>query len=366
MSEKVKRIILCSIPMSICNFRCPYCYLAQRESSFEGKQIQSTHDSKFIKKAFSKKRLGGSCYFNLCADGETMLVKNINMYVKSILEAGHYVEIVSNMTITNVIHDLIESLSSSLLAKLSFKCSFHYLELKNKNLLETYADNINFVRSKGASITIEMVGADIYIPYIQEIKEYSIKNFGALPHITIARDDRNNRTFLTSLSHEEYLQTWNNFNSNFFKFKSSIFDKKRKEFCYAGMWSLKVNLVTGIASQCYMSNVYQDIYSDLDKPIKWVPICRCKDYHCYNGHSLLSVGLIPSLNTPKYGSELRNRLDSNTGQNWYNDTALSFYDSKLIESNKKIRFFAKTKFRIINYAYSLLNRCNKTKKNRKK
>ncbi|UKI29233.1 MAG: hypothetical protein L6V78_02650 [Clostridium sp.] len=46
----------------------------------------------------------------------------------------------------------------------------------------------------GISFTVELAAADDYIPYQEEIMDLSIKEFGALPHITILRDDRKRRT----------------------------------------------------------------------------------------------------------------------------------------------------------------------------
>ena len=342
--------------MSICNFRCKYCYLAQRDVSFQGEQIVWKYSPDFIRKAYSKDRLGGECYFNLCADGETLLVKDFDKYVRVLLEEGHLVEIVTNGTITPVIDKLL-SFERSLLTKMTFKCSFHYLELKEKKLLDAFAKNLNNIWNAGASATVEMVASDIYLPYLDEIKEYSLKNFGALPHITIPRNDRKDKEVFSELSLQKFYETWDAFNSKFFEFKKDLYNVKRKEFCYSGCWSLHVDFSTGLSFQCYRSDISFNIYDDITKPIPWTPIGACKQQYCYNGHSLLAVGLIPSLKTPKYGSDIRNRYNSNTGKNWYNDEALAFLDSKLSESNEELSSFQKrriiftTKFRRSYYRF---------------
>ena len=57
--NKIKRLVLCRIPMSICNFRCRYCYLAQRDESYQGKQADFKYSPEYVAKAFSIERLGG-------------------------------------------------------------------------------------------------------------------------------------------------------------------------------------------------------------------------------------------------------------------------------------------------------------------
>ncbi len=346
--EKIKRAIYCAIRMSVCNFRCDYCYLAQRPSSFEGRQVNWRYPPEHIQRAFSRERLGGICYFNLCADGETLLVKDLERYVKAILAEGHFVEIITNLSIEQRLDALLGFLTSDELSRVSFKCSLHYLELKKRGLLHAFAANVQRVWESGASASVEIVGSDIYLPYIDEIKEYCLSNFGNYPHVTIARDDNDGRRLLTSLSPKEYYEVWGSFSSPFFDYKKTIFGVRRKEFCYAGMWSLYVDLETGESSQCYISNYSQNIFADVEKPIVWKPICRCRDSHCYNGHSFICVGLIPELTAPKYGSDMRNRYNAIAKKNWYNDRALSFYDTKMNETNPELNPIRKLGYRINN------------------
>ena len=48
-------------------------------------------------------RIGGVAYGNFTADGETLLVKDIDLYVKAFVEHGHYAEVVTNLTVTKVV-----------------------------------------------------------------------------------------------------------------------------------------------------------------------------------------------------------------------------------------------------------------------
>lgn len=337
--DKIKRIILLRVPMSICNFKCNYCYLAQRDVSFENKQAEYKYSCEEVRKALSKKRLGGPCYINICADGETLLAKNIVDYIYQLALEGHYIEIVTNLSATPVINEII-SWDKEILNHISFKCSFHFLELKRLGLLEVFSKNVNSIWNAGGSATIEITPSDELIPYINEVMEFSYANFGALPHLTIARDDNNQKAYLTSLNEEEYNNVWSQFDSDFWKFKKEIFGVKRKEYCYAGKWSLYVDLCTGETIQCYCSEFTQNIFEHPEKPIKFVAIGKCSDDHCYNGHALLTLGVIPGFTSYKYG-DIRDRKTT-SGKHWLSQSVLDFFNSTLEESNKTSNALTKT------------------------
>ena len=114
----------------------------------------------------------------------------------------------------------------------------------------------------------------------------------------------------------------------------SIFGQKRNEFCYAGAWSLRINLATGDAQQCYCSYISQNVFKDLTKPIIFKPIGNnCQMLHCYNGHAFLVLGTIPELPAPTYG-EIRNR-QCEDGSEWLQPAMKSFMNTKLYESNEE-------------------------------
>lgn len=50
--------------MSICNFKCSYCYLAQRDDHYQGILPEMKYTPEQVKKALSVKRLGGVCFLN--------------------------------------------------------------------------------------------------------------------------------------------------------------------------------------------------------------------------------------------------------------------------------------------------------------
>lgn len=330
----MKRMILCVFPMSICNFRCSYCYLSHRTEAYQGKQANLKYSPELVGKAFSKERLGGQCYFNFCADGETLLQNEIEKYIFEIARQGHFIEVVTNLTITPVINRILKW-DKEILKRIEFKCSFHYLELKKHKMLDIFAQNANNIWTSGGSATIEITPSDELIPYLDEVKKFSELNFGALPHLTIARDDSDaNIPYLTKLSMSEYERIWSSFESDFWSFKRELFGVKRNEYCYAGRWSLFVNMETGSAKQCYLSRYEENIFEDLSKEIKFIPIGKCTSAHCYNGHALLSGGLIPKLNTPGYGN-LRNRKTKDN-LDWLQPELKDFFNHKLYEENEEL------------------------------
>ncbi|MDS0526540.1 radical SAM protein [Clostridium sp. SHJSY1] len=331
--EKIKRAILVPIPMSICNFRCHYCYLAQREECFQNIQPKFEYSPEHVAKALSPERLGGLAFMNFCADGETLLTKDLDKYIYELVKEGHYVEIVTNLTVTSALEKIL-SWDAELLEKIEFKCSFHYLELRKRNLLETFADNVKKIWEAGASANIEITPNDELIPFIEEVKEFSLANFGALPHLTIARNDNTKRIdYLTKLPISDYDKIWSQFDSEFWRFKKEIFKVKRNEFCYAGDWMLVVNLATGFTRQCYLSNYNFNIFESIDKPIPFRAIGKCNEPHCYNGHALLTFGCIPNITKVRYG-DIRNRI-KNDGTTWLQPGLYEFFNSTLGENNEE-------------------------------
>ena len=332
--DKIKRYIDCYVPVTACTLRCHYCYITQH-GLFANKTPRFKYSPEQVRKALSIERLGGICLINFCAAGETLLHKDILSYIRAILEEGHYVMIVTNATVSKRF-DEIADFPFELLKRLFFKFSYHYIELKSKGLLERFFDNVKKVRSIGCSFTLEVTPSDELIPLIEEMNQRSLKELGAIPHVTIARDERDPKKLpiLTKMSRMDYINVWKKFNSCIFDYKTTIYEVKRREFCYAGDWTFHFNLGTGVMSQCYKSLVKEDICYDTDKPIHFCAIGNnCLEHHCYNGHSFIVLGDIPELSAPTY-AELRNRVCLN-GSEWLNPEMKAFMSSKLFESNKE-------------------------------
>ena len=169
--------------------------------------------------------------------------------------------------------------------------------------------------------------------------------------MTIARDDATSGIeYLTKLPPEEYEAVWSRFDSPFWRFKRSIFKIKRTEFCYAGMYTIFVDMTTGKTRQCYISNYGQNIFKDLSKPINFIPIGICQQPHCYNGHALLTMGNIPGKFTDvRFGTDIRDRARAD-GTHWLNDELRAFFDGRCDENNPQLpeskrAYYALKKFR---------------------
>lgn len=328
----IKKFVTLRIPVYSCNFRCMYCYVGQHKNAYTRGIQPMIKGPEYIAKFFSKQKTGGGYYFNCCADGETTLHPQLVELVCSLIKEDHFVDIITNGSFSKRFDEIIAALNDNEKKALFIKFSFHYLELQRQKLLDTFVQNVRKIKEAGISYTIEITPHDELVPYIDEIKEFSLKTFGALPHITVARnEDTKEIELLSKYSKAEYKKIWSVFDSELFNFKLSIFNEKRSEFCYAGLWSLNVNLETGDYYQCYVSDKLGSILDGIDFPIKCRPICKCRLPHCFNGHTFLAYGLCPDLETATYEKE-RNRICTD-GSEFLNDETKKFFSSKLADNN---------------------------------
>lgn len=330
--DKLKRFIDCYIPTETCNLRCHYCYITQRRKF--NNQVASLPTPQTIRAALSKQRLGGKCLFNFCAGGETLIAKDVISIVRELLEEGHYVMVVTNGTLTKRFQELSE-LPRELTSHLFFKFSFHYLEFKRLNLVDVFFNNIEMMRNAGCSFTVEITPSDELIPYIEDVKKICMERLGTLCHITIARDDRTQGIdVLSKKDWESYKKIWGQFQSELFDFKTTIFYRQRNEFCYAGDWSVYINLCTGDMRQCYCGNILDNIYKNPDEKLHFSAVGNhCSMAHCYNGHAFLTLGVIPELRTISY-DKVRNRMD-NQGREWLQPEMKDFMSQKLADNNEE-------------------------------
>lgn len=358
--EKIKKFIDCYIPTENCNFKCSYCYIPTLEGfHYNTKKIEKS--PQFIRKALSKERLGGVCMINLCAGGETLLYENIVDIAEELTKEGHYVMVVTNGSIPERF-DKMAKFSEECKKHLFIKFSYHFLELKRLNLIDVFFDNVNKMKKNNISVTVEITANDEYIPYIDEMKKVCLEKAGAIPHITVARVENGDYPIMTNQSKEDYIKTWSTFDSELFDFKISVFNEKRKEFCYAGAWSYLLNLESGYLSQCYRGKTLQNIYEDIEKPFVELPIGNhCPEPHCFNSHAFLAFGDIPELKAPTFAIE-RDRTCQD-GSTWLEKDMSEFMKTKLFDSNKEYSDKEKKKYnKIISKYFKIVKLKEKVKK----
>lgn len=331
MRERMIRFIDCHVPTETCNFRCPYCYITQKRC-FEKKLGTIGRRPEEVRKALSTKRWGGVLFINFCAGGETLLGEDLLPILFSVLEEGHFVQIVTNGSMDRRF-DEIAQWPSELLNRLFVKFSFHYTELNRLGMVERFFANILKVRNAGASISLEITPGDEMVPFIDEMKEVSVKYLGALPHVTVARNEKTaGFEILTKYAEEEYRHIWETFASPMFDLKMKLVSEKRTEFCYAGEWTFFLDLKSGELKQCYRGDVIDNIYCDVDKPIHFRPIGRhCPEHYCYNGHVWMTLGVIPGMSVPFY-SDIRDR-ECTDKSHWLSDRVRKFFSQKFEEGN---------------------------------
>lgn len=327
----LKRFISISVPIQTCQLRCEYCYIGQN-GGFENDEI-ILPSAEFIRKALSRKRLGGTALINFCGAGETLLCKELFFIVKELLEEGHYISIITNALLAKEINKYLQ-LPLELRKRIFFKCSFHYSQFKEKGLLELYAENVNKIWKSGASISVELVPEDKLVPFISEIKEFSLKHFGALPHVTVARDEsKEEMPIITEYTEEEYKKIWGQFDSVLFWFKMMSM-KKRTEYCTAGKNTFLFSLESGDISPCPQEGYFFNIYSNIDKVIDFKEVGKqCRNPYCRNGHAYLALGIVDEVNECSY-LQIRDRIALD-GKHWVNEEMAFIFQQRICDNEKE-------------------------------
>ena len=320
------------IPYHACNLNCHYCYVGQREDK-GGRGPTSDTELRYsiphMVKALSVEHLGGKSIINLCAAGETLMPPYVTELIQALLREGHYITVVTNATLSERFKE-IALMDKKLLDRLFFKCSFHFLELKRKNLMKTFFQNIERIREMGASFSVELCAFDELEPYIDEIKEICMKEVGAYPHVVIPRTD-DTKELLSKHTLAQFKDIWKVFDSALFDFKAKYWGEKRTEFCRAGEYEFLLNGGNGNYSKCYKQGVTQNLFEDLTKPILFEPVgCECKMPHCFNAHIFLGLGCIEEIHDATY-ADMRDRIDVNTGEHWLNPTMREVFSHRFSE-----------------------------------
>lgn len=330
--EQIKRFFECLLPVTMCNLKCSYCYVIQRDCR-KMQMATLKYEPEQMGKALIKERLGGICYFSICGEGETTLQPQIAQIIYQIMKNGHYVSVTTNGTVSGRIDEIIK-LNRKYISRLHFAFSFHYHELLRLNLLDQFFDNVKKVKGAGASYVIQLNLCDEYIPYLNEIKRLCIERTGAAPQLAATRKEEiglRKVELMTEMTYQDYLSTGEQFDSPLFRFTLKNFNVRRHEFCYAGDWAGNLDLSTGILRRCYCSYLRQDIFKNAAEPIRFLAIGNmCGSRFCMNSSHFMSLGVIPSLETPTY-AELRDR----EAAGWYQTEMREALNGKLIETNEE-------------------------------
>lgn len=350
----IKHFLECYIPMSNCNFECEYCYVRQWGKNNSFSQIKLQYSDEIIQKAFAQERWSGQILISLCAIGETTLSTDLFRLVSILLSLGHIVSITSNGTVTK---ELIKycNLPEEHRERLHFNLSFHYLELIKKNLLETFTNNFHMLRNSNISVTIKFNYADCYYPYINEIKEYCLSNFGGIPAVAPVRDESDHSSIHYLTNRKNYLEEGKLFGSKEWDFMIKYLNKRIKKFCYAGVWSHALNIYTGELSSCYCAHYnYYNIYKKPEEKIPEKPVGKnCKSAFCANADFFIGFGCVPTIKTPTF-KELRNSSNAN----WYSKQIEEALSTKFYKVNKKLPASVKAKLN----AKTLLLKCKRIAK----
>lgn len=346
---KLKRYFECGLPVTKCNLSCDYCYIAKRGAENNYSRTQQFAKLKYspeqIGKSLTQQRLGGICFFVICGSGETMMQNELSEIIFQLLKNGHFVSITTNGTITAMFKK-ISLFPNVFLECLNFVFSLHYIELKRRDLLKVFFNNILLVKEMGASYAIRLNLYDDYIPLIDEIKEICLKETGEIPQSIITRlSDKESLIPHTKLPFKEYIEHGKRFDSPLFDISVKNFGVKRTDFCYAGDWSGKLNLSNGLLQPCHaFGKEAVDIFKDENKPIKFEVIGMCRSRYCVNANYFLTLGCIPALDFPSlatvlfrnnnYGSnKIKNILSQKLSEN---NIQISDKEKRLILRKRKI------------------------------
>ena len=328
--HRAEKFVECLVPISHCNLHCEYCYVIQggRRDSARPKFRRTPQE---IGRAFNPARWHAEKLFvSFCGAGETFLCKELPDIVAYTLLQGNFVNVTNNGTITPAIEKLI-NLPDDLSSRLVFAFSFHYKELKKRNLLNVFVDNVKKVAASKASFTVQLNLYDGYLDCLDEIKDFSLKNFGALPQLALTRDQRQGMEIYSTADFETYKKYGAKFESPMFDFSCENFLVNRaKNFCHAGENSWRLDLATGELKRCYFEPPYFNAYDDLAQEIPLKPVGRhCGSNYCVNAIHFLALGNIPEIDCPSYAA-LRDR----PAAGWYKQTMTDALGGKFMENKK--------------------------------
>ncbi len=330
MTDKIKLAINFDIGGTACNLDCSYCYRKGQGIKDRNTPAKFEYSVEHMLKALSKERLGGNAIICMCGGGETLLPKETVPLIKGFLKEGHVVDLVTNLTLTRRVDELLD-IPKEDLERLILKASFHYLELKRLNKLDDYFNNFNRLIKAGASGSPILTICEEYIPLLDEIKQLCLEKINDLPHITCALDN-----FDTTMSPREFYtpefveMVKEKFDSKIFEtFTELLKITPQEHFCYSGMWNIIVDAETGNTQKCFYAPVEQNIFKNLKKPIKFEPIgYNCPKPNCAVNWNWNGMGIMPDLKFKTYSQILFR-------PNTYNKKVLKLLDFKFYDFQRE-------------------------------
>lgn len=356
--DKIKCFFECLVPVTACNLKCEYCYVIQEKRN-TGEITSLKYSPEQMKKIFSQRNIGGVAFFSLCGAGETFFHPELPSLVSNLIEAGHYINITSNGTYSIGIDQLLQQLPKGKNDRLLVSFSLHYIELKRRNLLEVFANNVHKIQSSGCSILVQFNLYDGYLPYLDEIKDFCLCQFGALPHVAATRDEESNTINLhTSLSKEEYYRIGEMYDSPLFRMTMSNFNHPHNEYCYAGLWSYVLDLGKGTIKPCYCNGPVYEISAFSKHKCAFPVGLKCKNKYCINSSHFLSLGDIPTIFEDITYAKLRNRQTVSGGE-WLQPAMKSLLSQKLYDNNKQLSFSMKAFYDIKHFAFRARRKLHK-------
>ncbi len=363
-SNTIKYTITANVPGSLCNLRCEYCYVSNcydEENEHHIKKSEYSYSLETMLKAFSPQRLGGIAAIALVGSGETLWDKIIVDFAHGLLAQGHFVTIVTNMTLNNRIDELLD-FPSEHLSRLMLKGSLHWNELKRLNKVDDYFNNMTKAIKKGCSAHPSLAIGDCYVEHLDEIIDTSIRKLGVPPHCTpvLVYNEKKDMT------RNGWVQTSPKCDRAFIDkidgmFKSKVFDlcakwvdiDPKKVFCYAGKWSFCVNIGNGNLYKCHSCPSEANFFENIDKMPNLEAIgTNCQLATCSLQYDFIAQGLIPKEDEKQ--TTFANLMISNH-ECLFNDKFKKMFDFKYYRIYNKYTWLQEKKVsRIVKRQYDLL------------
>lgn len=313
MKYYMAKTITAFVPGTVCNLRCKYCYVGQCVDETHSVPTKFNYPIHTMIAAFSPERIGGIANIVVISAGETLLSNSIILFIHGLLKQGHIVEVVTNLTLSNRVDELL-NLDSQYLKRLIVKGSLHWTELKRLSMVDIYFNNMTKIIQAGGSSYPFVTLSQEHYEAIDEIRATCLERIGALPHCSPqvqfrAKDDINKggefecSPKLTP-SFKETVK--NKLDSKVFELCARFIDIHPRElYCFAGKYSYSVYLDTGMIGKCHGCESSGNFFENLNTKIELTPIGRdCKISSCGLQYNFIAQGLLAGYdNIPRY-SEL--------------------------------------------------------------